>query len=74
MKGFYMWMVKDKLGYRIIISQNILDNIQGLCYNRGNTKANERLCMTIEVKQIKSEYPLGTEDGISYHIYPSEER
>ena len=65
-----MWMVKDKLGYRIIISQNILDYIQGLCYNRGNTKANERLCMKIEVNQIKSEYPMGTTDGVSWTVYP----
>ena len=27
--------------------------------------------MTIEVTYIKSEYPLGTEDGQQYHIYPS---
>ena len=70
MKSFYMWRVKDKLGYKIIISQNILDYIQGLCYNRGNTKANERLCMKIEVKQIKSEYLMGTVDGISWTVYP----
>ena len=57
MKGFHMWRVKDKLGYRIIISQNILDNIQGLCYNRGNIKANERLCMK---KQIDVQYEKST--------------
>ena len=54
-----MWRVKDKLGYRIIISQNILDYIQGLCYNRGNTKANERLCMK---KQINVQYKKSTAD------------
>jgi len=51
-----MWRVKDKLGYRIIISQNTLDYIQGLCYNSGNTKANERLCMK---KIIKVTYEQG---------------
>lgn len=65
-----MWMVKDKLGYNIIIPQNILAFIDGLWYSRGNIKANERLCMTIKVKQIKSEYPLGTTDGISWNVYP----
>lgn len=30
--------------------------------------------MTIKVNYIKSEYPLGTQNGIDYHIYPSEER
>lgn len=30
--------------------------------------------MQINVVQIKSEYPLGTQNGIDYHIYPSEER
>lgn len=28
--------------------------------------------MTITIKQIKSEYPLGTQNGINYRIYPSE--
>lgn len=30
--------------------------------------------MNINVEQVKSEYPLGTQNGIDYHIYPSEER
>ena len=65
-----MWRVKDKLGYRIIISQKRLAFIDGLWYNRGNIKANERLCMKIEVNQIKSEYPMGTTDGVSWTVYP----
>lgn len=28
----------------------------------------------IPVKVIKSEYPLGTQNGTNYHVYPSEER
>lgn len=28
--------------------------------------------MTIEVKQIKSEYPLGTVDGKQYVVYPKD--
>ena len=30
--------------------------------------------MKIAVDYIKSEYPLGTQNGVDYHIYPSEER
>lgn len=30
--------------------------------------------MIIEVNYTPSEYPLGTQNGIDYHIYPSEER
>jgi len=28
--------------------------------------------MTIQIKQVKSEYALGTQNGIDYRIYPSE--
>ena len=30
--------------------------------------------MTIEVEYTPSEYALGTQNGIDYHIYPSKER
>lgn len=28
----------------------------------------------IAINYIKSQYPLGTQNGLNYHVYPSEER
>lgn len=76
MYSITLWVILETVkhleGEQIVFEQT--DKLVDRFYKDSEDFVKKLRTKHIPVKVIKSEYPLGTQNGTNYHVYPSEER